>query len=95
MSLVPLSEAREPALAKRKAARAGGDPLQARRDMVGVPTFAQAVQTHLEKKGSEFSSPKHRDQWRSTLDTYSGSGLGARRLDEITAAEVLRVLEPI
>jgi hypothetical protein len=58
VSLVSLAEARELALANRKAARAGADPLQAKRDVAGVPTFAQAVEIYLEKKGRRVLQPQ-------------------------------------
>ena len=41
--LVSLSEAREMALANRKVARSGGDPLADKRRTEGVPTFEDAL----------------------------------------------------
>ena len=41
--LVSLAEAREQALANRKIARAGGDPLADRRRAQGMPTFEEAA----------------------------------------------------
>ena len=40
VALVPLAEAREKALANRKLARQGGDPLAEKRRTQGIPTFA-------------------------------------------------------
>ena len=42
-ALVSLAEARERALANRKLAREGGDPLAARRRRRGMPTFEEAA----------------------------------------------------
>ena len=42
-ALVSLAEAREQALDNRKIARAGGDPLAAKRRAEGMPTFEEAV----------------------------------------------------
>ena len=41
--LVSLAEARTVALENRKVARAGGDPLAAKRVAASIPTFAQAT----------------------------------------------------
>ena len=43
VALVSLAEAREQALANRKLARAGGDPLAEKRRSQGIPTFAAAA----------------------------------------------------
>ena len=95
VSLVTLAEARGQAEANRRLARAGGDPLQDKREAKEVLTFAQAVERYLEKKKAEFRSDKHRKQWRATLDTYAGPVIGSKRVADITRQDVLRVLEPI
>ena len=51
--LVSLAEARELALANRKLARSGGDPLSEKRRAEGVPTFAEAAERVLELGFSE------------------------------------------
>ena len=95
VSFVSLAEARVLAEANRRVARSGGDPMHNRREAREVLTFAQAVTRYLEKKGSEFSNPKHLAQWRSTLDAYAGPVIGPKRVSDITRQDVLRVLEPI
>ena len=42
-ALVSLAEARETALANRKLAQAGGDPIQAKREATAVLTFVEAA----------------------------------------------------
>ncbi len=49
-ALVPLAEAREQALANRKLARQGGDPLAEKRRSQGMPTFADAAVRLVERK---------------------------------------------
>ena len=49
--LVSLAEAREQALANRKLARSGGDPLAERRRAQGIPTFAEVLSS--ERSSSE------------------------------------------
>jgi len=69
----------------------------------GVPTFAEAVDLYLKylkEKLKEFSNPKHVQQWQNTLRDYAskpkgGHGLGGKLVNEITADDVARVLEPI
>ena len=50
VALVSLAEAREQALANRKLARSGGDPLAEKRRSVGIPTFAEAARRVVEQK---------------------------------------------
>lgn len=94
-SLVSLAEARDAALANRKLARAGGDPLAAKRKAKAVLTFAKATELYLEGKAGEFSNAKHAAQWRSTLDTYAAPIIGDKQVDAIDVRDVLRVLQPI
>src|SRR5690606_24390355 len=57
--------------------------------------FAEATDKCLAAKLDAFKNPKHRDQWRNTLQTYAMPELGAMLVNEITVQDVLRVLEPI
>ena len=96
VSLVSLAEAREQALAYRKLAREGGDPLAERRKIgATVPTFADAAeQVHAEHQAS-WKNAKHAAQWLSTLRNYAYIHLGTRQVDQIDTPDVLRVLAPI
>ena len=58
--LVALAEAREKALSNRKVARSGGDPLADKRRLEGMPTFAEAAPTVVERK---------RAGWRGSTST--------------------------
>lgn len=92
---IPLAKARELALANRGKAMLGGDPLQEKREAAGALTFAAAMEKYLALRLDEFRSPKHKAQWRSTLDTYAKPMLGPKLVSEIRVQDVLRVLEPI
>ena len=94
--LVSLAEAREKALAFRKLARDGGDPLAERaRARQKVPTFAEAARrVHVDHKAS-WKNAKHAAQWLSTLETYAVPTLGDRAVDQVQTSDVLRVLSPI
>lgn len=95
-SLVSLAEAREQALAMRKVARAGGDPLAERRlAMRVVPTFEEAaLDCYAEQKGS-WKNAKHADQWINTLQAHAFPLLGSIKVDEIGTPEVRDCLLPI
>ncbi len=95
-SLVSLAEAREKALAYRKTARNGGDPLaEHRKAQAIIPTFAEAAElVHAEHKAT-WKNPKHAAQWIATLRTYANPHLGAKRVDQIETPDVLRALSPI
>ncbi|MBX9459497.1 MAG: integrase arm-type DNA-binding domain-containing protein [Rhizobium sp.] len=96
LSLVTLAEAREKALEYRKLARAGGDPLAAKRAAKRVtPTFkVAAASVHAEREGT-WKNAKHGQQWINTLTTYAFPVVGDIRVDRIDTPDVLRVLSPI
>ena len=90
--ITSLKQAREAALANRRAVADGKDP----RGDATIPTFAQAAEKvialHREgwKKGSKLPT-----QWRQTLGKHAYPHIGQKRLDKITTADVLAVLTPI
>jgi integrase len=93
--LVSLADARDAATANKKLVRAGADPLAEKHKAKESITFADAVDRYLASKLDEFRNPKHRKQWRATLDTYAKPKLGHLLVRAITTPDVLRVLEPI
>lgn len=94
-SLVPLAEARERAIANRKLAREGGDPLQAKRAAQEVPTFAEAARKVHELHKPTWRNEKHAAQFISTLETYAFPRMGKLKVSDVSAADVLAVLTPI
>ncbi|MDE2865219.1 MAG: integrase arm-type DNA-binding domain-containing protein [Gemmatimonadota bacterium] len=93
--LVSLAEAREQALANRKLARAGGDPLAEKRRSIGVPTFAEAAVRVIEQKRGGWRSAKTPRLWTRSLEMYAFGRLGKLPVSEITSADVLETLSPI
>ncbi len=95
-SLVSLAEAREQAVAMRKLARAGGDPLaERRREQRVVPNFESAARTcHAEHKDS-WKNGKHADQWLTTLEAHVFPMIGTMTVDRIGTPEVRDCLLPI
>ena len=95
VDLVSLAEAREQALANRKLARTGGDPLADRRRRQGMPTFAEAAQRLIEQKRAGWRNAREARQWRNSLARYVFPRIGTRPVAEVTSADVLEILTPI
>ena len=95
VALVSLAEARAQALANRKLARAGGDPLADRRRVQGMPTFAAAAHAVIAHKQAGWRSAKQAQDWRRSLERYAFPRIGTRPVSEITSADVLAILTPI
>ena len=93
--LISLAEAREAAMANKKLAYLGGDPMAERRKSKRSITFTEAVEQYLASKLDGFSNEKHKKQWRSTLEVYAFPVLGGMQVKAIGVADVLRVLNPI
>ena len=95
LALVPLVEAREKALANRKLARQGGDPLLEKRRTQGIPTFAEAAARLLEQKRAGWRNPRHPREWISSLRRFAFPRIGKMPVSEVTSADVLEILTPI
>ena len=94
-ALVSLAEAREKALANRKAAREGGDPLADRRRSEGIPTFEEAVEQVIAIHGEAWRAGKTPKQWRASLREHVLPHLGGKSVDQVTTADVMTVLLPL
>ena len=95
VALVSLAEAREKALANRKLARQGGDPLAEKRRAEGIPTFAEAAMRVLEQKRDGWRNPKHSREWLSSLSRFAFARIGKVPVSEVTSADVLEILTPL
>ena len=90
---VTLAEARHKAFEYRKTARSGEDPRLARR---ASPKFEEAAETVIAiHRASWRPGGKSEGQWRASLRDYAMPRLGAKGVDEITTADVMKVLLPI
>jgi len=100
---VTLSGARERARDARELIRQGIDPVEhkkaARAALEAAQkrglTFSEAMERFLKGKLAEFDNPKHRKQWRATLDTYAVPAVGDMLVGDLQVADVQRILEPI
>ena len=95
VELVSLAEAREAALANRKLARSGGDPLAEKRRLVGIPTFAEAAERVVEQKRAGWRSAAHARNWFRTLEIHALPRIGDVPVSEVTSGDVLDILNPI
>ncbi len=94
-ALVSLAEARELALANRKLAQAGGDPIQAKREAAAILSFEEAARKVHALHLPTWRNAKHGAQFLSTLETYTFPRLGRLRVADVNTADVLAVLTPI
>ena len=94
-SLVSLAEAREQAVALRKVARQGGDPIAERRRSQGIPTFEEAASKVHGQRKAAWKQGRHQDQWLNSLRDYVYPVFGDTTVDLIERADIVRALEPI
>ena len=95
VALVSLAEAREQALANRKLARTGGDPMAEKRRSVGIPTFAEAARRVIEQKRAGWRSAAVPRNWHRSLEIHAFPRIGRVPVSEVTSADVLEILAPI
>jgi integrase len=94
-SLVSLADARDAALINRKLARAGGDPMQTRKEAEAVVSFEEAARKVHALHLPTWRNAKHGAQFISTLETYTFPRLGNLKVSDISTADVLACLIPI
>ena len=88
-----LSRARTKALENARTVEAGGDP---RAEPVEIPTFADAAKATVDIRRASWKDAGRSAQiWTSSLDAYAMPKIGARRVSDVTTADVLGVLTPI
>jgi integrase len=94
---VSLETARDKSSKMRAAAKEGRDlRTELRVDRLRrAVTFADAFEAFFATRKQTFSNGKHVQQWENTIRRYVLPVIGKRPVAEITAAEVLGVLQPI
>ena len=99
-----LAEARDRAAEMSRLILNGKDPtVEARkaeaealeRARITPPTFRDLALRTIALKAPGWKSRKHADQWRSTLGTYAFPYIGSMPVDQISASDVLGLLEPV
>ena len=94
LTRVSLAKARDKAGEARALLADGIDPIAQRGSAVVPPTFGDLSETLILSMESQWRNAKHRDQWRSSLQTHA-SRLFPLRVDRITTEDILAVLKPI
>ena len=56
-------------------------------------TFADAADKCIKTKQAEWSNSKHKDQWVSTIKAYALPIIGKLKVDQITTAHIVKLLE--
>jgi len=100
---VGLAAARRHAAAIRETARAGADPIDAKREarraaamkVMREVTFKQCAESFIETHRTSWRNEKHAAQWRSTLSTYVYPVFGELPIAQVDTGLVTKVLDPI
>ena len=100
---VPLAAARDKARAYRDKAQDGADPIAERLAAVSLAAaerraaknFAEVADEYIAKHTDSWRNAKHAAQWTATLKAYAHPVLGDLVVRDISAAHVIRCLEPI
>ena len=102
-----LADARDETAALRLKVKSGIDPLEerdrqaaqalaaAQAAMVAGTTFKDVATAYIAKNEESWRNPKHRQQWRNTLDSYVYPVIGDMPVAEVETAHVLKIIEPI
>ena len=87
--------------------KAGIDPLEERKSAaaealavaqaarVAGTTFRDVADAYISANEESWRNPKHRQQWRNTLDAYVYPVIGELPVADVGTAHVLKILEPI
>lgn len=102
-----LSDARDKAAALRLKVKAGIDPLEERKSAaaealaaaqaakVAGTTFRDVADAYIAANEESWRNPKHRQQWRNTLESYVYPVIGELPVADVGTPHVLKILEPI
>jgi len=93
---VGLADAREKAAVLRRAAKNGRDPrAETKQKQRSSTSFQEAFEMFFAMREQQLSNGKHVQQWRNTMRDYVFPKIGRLPVAEVTAADVIDVLNPI
>ena len=94
-----LAEARSKALELRRQRLAGEDPRTKRRQQrlaaAGAVSFRECAERYIAAHEAGWRNPKHRAQWRSTLEAYAYPVFGDLPVEVVEVGLVMKAIEPI
>ncbi|MFZ3193503.1 MAG: integrase arm-type DNA-binding domain-containing protein [Moraxellaceae bacterium] len=101
--LVSLADARAKVAESRKLIADGIDPITERDRLAALKayqaangvTFEQMAAQYLEGRLESWKNQKHRQQWENTLATYAYPVIGQKSVQDISTADMLKILQPI
>jgi len=98
--VVSVAKARADAREAKLLLKSGIDPVVKKHEDDGkkktrVPTFKECALAFIKSHEAGWSNPKHRYQWKATLEQFAYPAIGSKRVDRITVADVLSVIEPL
>lgn len=91
---VTLARARELAAEARAVLAEGQNPLERRAATTAVPTFGAVADEVVASLSSGWRNPKHRAQWKMTLEVYAAP-IRELSVDQVDTAAVLEILKPV
>ncbi len=92
VSLVSLVEARASAIENRKTARAGGDPIAAKKQAQSILSFKEAATRVHAELSPTWKNAKDRAAFLSTLEKYAFSKFGTVLVSEVTSADIRKAI---
>jgi integrase len=103
VKLLSLAEARDRARQARQLLLDGIDPIEARNaarlaaraEAAKGITFKQCASRYIKTQEAGWRNPKHRAQWRATLETYAFPYFGDLSVAAVDTGLVLKAVEPI
>lgn len=103
VAAITLVEAREKAQVASRLLDDGQDPIETirtqralrRHEAAGRLTFRECGDKYIEAHENTWRNPKHRAQWKATLEAYAYPAAGELPVDSVDKTVVLKILEPI
>jgi len=93
---VTLAAAHEKAQATKERIKLGTNPITERKSRRSTIdwTFETCALEYIKLHRSGWKNDKHASQWENTLQTYAYPKIGSKHVQDITAGNVLEVIEP-
>lgn len=92
--VISLADAREKRDEARRAVLNGVNPLDIQAQAKDVPAFGEVATDLIRDLELGWKNPKHRQQWKNTLETYCVP-IWARPVDKVGTNDIVDVLKPI